>query len=380
MHACTNRAKVARLKVSLVFTRYRPPHFRGGIERYTDEVGRRLLARGIDCEVVAFEEDLPSEATVPARYVPVLRKLPYAPVLSFAARTARFWRDRDRVIVQYGQLGLSVPSRCLYCIVQTTCRGEGKAAGAENARERLQRLGDKTLGALFETLTFRRARALIAIGDHIRDELVHDYGIPSSKISVIGNGVDCSAFAPPAAGRDRAAHGLKLLYVGRLVARKNVAALISALAACDDSVTCTIVGEGSERGSLEQLAASLGVSARVDFAGFRTKQALRSAYTAADALVMPSRYEGMPMVILEAKASGLPTIAADFRGARELIPEGTGLVLDDSTATGFAAAFDALVRDRARLAVMWDGARHDAVQRFDWERIVDALCAQLALT
>lgn len=368
------------MNVSLVFTRYRPPHFRGGIERYVDEVGARLSARGFGCEVVAFEEPLLAQPRVRARYVRVLRRVPFAPVLSFAARTLGAWRGRDRVVVQYAQLGLSIPSDRLYCVVHTTCAGEARSLAdtGTGLRDTLERISMQRLGARLERSVFARARRLIAISPAIRDELVHDYGIAASRIRVLGNGVDCAAFTPgPQSGPS--AGPLRVLCVGRLVPRKNVQLLLRALHHTGPEVHCTIAGDGPERESLIALAHELGVTARVEFAGFLRGDALATAYRAADLLVMPSVYEGMPMVILEAKASGLPTVAVDFPGARALIPETTGVVVPEATPSALGGALSRLDHDRAALDMLGRGARQDALERFDWERVVDQLAEALEL-
>lgn len=367
------------MHVSLVFTRYRPPHYRGGIERYVDEVGKRLLARGVDCEVVAFHEELESQAPVPARYVRVLRKIPFAPVVSFAARTLGAWRGRDRVLVQYAQLGLSIPGDRLYCVVHTTCAGEARslASTSKGLSARLERVAMQHVGSRIERSVFRRARALIAISAPIKDELVEDYGIAPDRVHVLGNGVDCQAFAP--AGRVVGSDPeLRVLCVGRLVPRKNQQLLLHALARCDAAVRCTFAGDGPDRAALSALAAELGLQARVEFAGFMRGDALVRCYQQADLLVMPSVYEGMPMAILEAKGCGVPTLAFDFPGARELVAAGTGLVLSQPTPQALGEALQRLQLDRERLAAMAAGARRDALERFDWELIIDRLLELLA--
>jgi glycosyltransferase involved in cell wall biosynthesis len=369
------------MKVSLVFTRYRPPHFRGGIERYVDEVGRRLLARGIDCEVVAMAEDLPTDAQVPARYVRVLRGLPYGPVLSFALRARGFWQNSDRVLVQYAQLGLSVPADRLCCVVHTTCAGEAESLARDRngVRSTLRRHALRTIGAGVERHVLRRARAIVAINDHIRTELVSVYGVAAERIAVIGNGVDCDAFVPRPASAPRAGRVLNVLYVGRLVARKNVGAVVSALARSDPAILCTIVGDGPDRPHLERLARHLDVADRVTFRGFLQGAELASSYQSADLLVMPSSYEGMPMAILEAKASGIPTIAANFQGARALIPETAGIVLDEPLANSLPIAFDLLLDDPAKLRALSEGARNDALERFDWSTVIDRLARHIGI-
>jgi D-inositol-3-phosphate glycosyltransferase len=258
--------------------------------------------------------------------------------------------------------------------------GEAKSLAhtGTGMRSRLERLAMQTLGARLERHTFHRARRLIAISDAIKQELVTEYGVDPARIAVIGNAVDCKAFQPRAGERSNRV-GLSLLCVGRLVPRKNLRLLLEALALCDPAVSCALAGEGPMADELRGLASSLGLAGRVAFLGFQAGEALERCYQRADALVMPSVYEGMPMAILEAKASGLPTVAVAFEGARSLVPEATGIVLDAATPAALAVAFERLLHDRALLIRLSAGARADALQRFDWDVVLTQLIAALDL-
>jgi glycosyltransferase involved in cell wall biosynthesis len=140
--------------------------------------------------------------------------------------------------------------------------------------------------------------------------------------ATIWNGVSP---APPPADRAEvermwrvpADHRL-LLAVGRLVAAKNHALAIQALARVDDA-TLVIVGEGPVRNELEDEARRAGVHDRVVFAGVRPDA--RALIGAADAIVVSSRSEGLPMVVLEALAAGTPVVATAVRGVREILTD-----------------------------------------------------------
>src|SRR6185436_2062177 len=111
---------------------------------------------------------------------------------------------------------------------------------------------------------------------------------------------------------------LELLYVGRLSPQKNVARLLDAVARTRRPLRLTVVGDGEQRTMLERRARDLGLT-DVVFAGPRLGTDLRDAYAAADAFVLPSDREGMPLVALEAMAASLPIIATDVPGNTELL-------------------------------------------------------------
>ena len=141
--------------------------------------------------------------------------------------------------------------------------------------------------------------------------------------------------APPPADRSEiVAPDRKLvLAVGRLVDQKNHELAIRAITRVPDA-TLAIVGDGPLRAELERLAAELG--APVVFTGVR-KDA-RALMGAADAVVMASRWEGLPLTALEALASGTPLVATSVRGLRELVTDGETalLVPEDPEAVGAA--------------------------------------------
>ncbi len=124
-----------------------------------------------------------------------------------------------------------------------------------------------------------------------------------------------------------------LLTVGRLVPVKNQELAIRALAEVDDA-TLAIVGEGPSLDALRRAARDAGVEKRVVFAGLRPDA--RELIGAADAVVLPSRAEGLPLVALEALAAGTPLVATAVRGVRELVDDSTALLAppDDPAALG----------------------------------------------
>jgi glycosyltransferase involved in cell wall biosynthesis len=143
-----------------------------------------------------------------------------------------------------------------------------------------------------------------------------------------------------------------ILAVGRLVELKNHALAIRALADVPDAVLA-IVGDGPLRAELEQLAGDTGVSARVVFAGLRPDA--RALMGAADAIVLPSKSEGLPLTVLEALASGTPLVATSIRGTRELLTDGDDALLVQPDEAALARALQRVLTDRglaSRLAAV----------------------------
>ena len=113
----------------------------------------------------------------------------------------------------------------------------------------------------------------------------------------------------------------RLLFVGRLDIQKNVPLFLRALAGVSGHFETTLVGAGELEGQLKQAAAELQLK-NVHFHGRADGSELRELYRNADVFVLPSEYEGMPLVLLEALAMGLPIVATDIPGNRDLVVHG----------------------------------------------------------
>lgn len=182
---------------------------------------------------------------------------------------------------------------------------------------------------------------ILTVSESLADQLVN-LGVDSSQIEVLPLGVDEPRFGrkpqPPSARP-------KLLFAGSLIPLKDVATLLEAVALIpSDLVDLEIIGDGPERWRLEDRAKSL--KSRVVFRGSVPPHEVQRAMAASDFLVLPSRSEGRPVVVMEAMAAGLPVIGSDIPGTRELVRDGyTGLLFDVGNPHALAAGIERLATD-----------------------------------
>ncbi|NNE07030.1 MAG: glycosyltransferase [Gemmatimonadetes bacterium] len=212
-------------------------------------------------------------------------------------------------------------------------------------------------------LLYHRADRVIAVSGGIRDDLVAHYRVPEKLVEVVHN--------PVAVDRIRARGGetvtdcfpsqeFTLVAVGRLVRLKAYHRLIEAVAELGDlRIRVVLIGDGPERDRLRRQAADAGLSERVHFFGYQTNpwKFMRTA----DALVLSSDVEGLPNVIGEALALGVPVVATDCcRGVSEYLGDSEfGLIVPAGDSSALAAGIRAVLTDRA----MSDGFRARAAAR-----------------
>ena len=184
---------------------------------------------------------------------------------------------------------------------------------------------------LADKITNRLSSHICAVSRSIRDFLVDHERVPADRVSVVYNGVDIAGFTPGGGARDSAREKLGLprgafvvAGVGRLHPQKNFALFLDvaaeALARSKIPLHFIIAGTGPEEAMLRERAKSLGIADRVTFAGFVAD--MRAIYAASDALLLTSLYEGLPLTVLEAMATGVPVIASRLDGIGEILGDG----------------------------------------------------------
>ncbi len=205
----------------------------------------------------------------------------------------------------------------------------------------LERLFDWIHGTIYQ-----RSAWIIAI-DRFCLEQARAHGA-GDKTSLLMNAVDRDQFRPDADLRNTMRQALScrddefvLFFVGRLEEIKQLDRLIAALplARAFMPIRLLVAGDGSHRLRLERLVAELGLGDLVTFLGKVSHDRLPGYYNLADALVLPSRMEGVPMVILESLACGTPVIATAVGGIPDLVRNGeNGQLLDAVEPASIAAA------------------------------------------
>ena len=190
----------------------------------------------------------------------------------------------------------------------------------------------------------RAARAL-PVSQHL-GEAIRSYGI-DGRFEVVPNVVDTSLFFAPEEGRNGTPER-RLLFVGNLEPsqHKGFPTLLRALAGLRErrrDWLLDVVGDGPERASYERSVGELDLGERVAFHGSRPKADIAQMMRAADLFVLPSRFDNLPCVIVEALASGLPVVSTTVGGIPELVDEQSGALVPPDDPVALAEALDGML-------------------------------------
>ena len=336
----------------------------GGAERVVVSLATAAERRGDEVAVAAAPGALAPELTCPLYPLPMLRRRP-ARVPRATVQLARAIKDFRPHIVHCHNPAMAavaaVPTRRgrrVPAIVSV----HGVPEGDYRTAARVLRWGGIPAVACGPGVATALRRAGVSVD------------------STIVNGIAW----PPPAGADRcrllAGWGLPaetalLVSVGRLVVQKNHAAAVRALARVPGA--CLVVlGEGPLRSDLLRLAEETGVASRIVLAGARPDA--RAVMAAADVVVLPSRWEGLPLVGLEALAAGAPLVAGDVVGIRELFEDGVHCLLaDPDDPEALATAIRRVLEDgELRERIVENGASLAAV--YTEEAMVDRFWSRYA--
>ncbi len=304
--------------------------------------------------------------------VPVaLRRRPWLRLLLPVFLLSMFWaclrRGRNADLLHANWAPTGVVAGCagwlLRIPVVTTIRGEDA-----------QRLADSSLQRLLMRACVALNRQIVCVSEGLLRDIAERFPSHAGKFRFVGNGVG-SDFSECGTGDGDTRGRLVLLVVGSLIPRKNVGLALRAMARLpielQSGVVLRMVGDGPERAALEREAAALGLGDAVEFRGAVDPERVPAQLASGAALLLCSHSEGRPNVVLEAMAAGLPIVASDIVGLRELVrPDIEGLLFAVNDESALVCQLARLLSDRklrlrlahaarqriAELGLSWDAA------------------------
>lgn len=220
-----------------------------------------------------------------------------------------------------------------------------------------------------------RCDRVFAVSAALASRLVQ-IGVPAARVQLNYNGVDTARFRPQSRVQARSALGVPaaaqvVLFIGNLLPAKGAFDLLEAFARLAQwpQLQLVYVGDGPARDGLVGRAAALGLADRVRLAGKIPHAELPAWLAAAHLLCLPSHNEGVPNVVLEAMACGVPVVATRVGGIPEVVPEVAGLLVPPRDSEALRRALE------IALGRSWDHAAISAhAAMFSWQANIDRTC------
>jgi glycosyltransferase involved in cell wall biosynthesis len=210
---------------------------------------------------------------------------------------------------------------------------------------------------------YRSSGRVICISERVREQVLAGTG-PGCRTSVVYNGVDPELFSP---GAEPAFGGPSVLCVGNLLPIKGHEVLVRAIAALVPEfpgLSLEIIGHGPEQSRLQALAQQLKITERVRFLGRQSRRQVAAAMQRCTVFALPSRYEGLGCVYLEAMSVGKPVIGCRGQGIAEIIQHGSnGFLVGPDNERELTLALGMLLRDEPRRHNLGAAARDTIIER-----------------
>ena len=240
---------------------------------------------------------------------------------------------------------------------------------SQSAPERLFRYYLKTIGRW----TFNSADVVFCYTEEER-EATREIGV-NTDIEVIANGVDTETFRPDGPTSELIdADAPSVLFVGRFVEGKGPHHAIEAMErvrADHPDARLYLVGDGPLREELEEDVSSRGLESAVEFLGLIEYDEMPAVFRSADVLVLPSRAEGFPRVVMEAMASGTPVVCTDLDQIVDVV-EGAGVTVERGDTANMGTALSRLLADPSTRQRYGSNGRETVEEAYSWSETVQA--------
>jgi glycosyltransferase involved in cell wall biosynthesis len=359
-------SRIQRVGLKIVLTNFRSPWDTGagGGQAATDDLARALAARGHD--VQAIYPGRPASAPYRVWWVaPSARPAVVAARIARAARRVLSGSSCD-VIHSTGYEGAWLPrARCRVATSHHPNLPAWEPPPWSRPAERLSFLR-RQQQAWLERRALSRADGAVFVSAFAHDQ-ARARGYPTRACRVIPNGVDTALFSPLA---EEPPPPPVYFFAGRLDEQKGVDVLLEAFRRLPRGPRLRIAGTGPREEEYRGLASSLGIEGAVRFLGPVPRARLATLLCESHVFVLPSRYENLPLGVLEAMACARPVVAARVGGVAEMVDDGVeGLLVPPEDPHALALALRRLLEDGPLRRRLGEAGRARVAGRFTWAAV-----------
>jgi len=230
------------------------------------------------------------------------------------------------------------------------------------------------LGPSVERSVVRRADAVLVLTERAADAAVED-GVDPARVHVVPSGFDPRLFAGPHPDPTPDVPRPRVLFAGRLADQKRPLDAVAAHALLPPDVHLVVVGDGPLRAQVHAAVAASPARERVHLLGLVPHDQVPAHLHSADVFVLPSQYEELGSVLVEAMASGLPVVANRVGGIPALVRDGvTGRLVERGDVAGLAAALTDALTDRRTTRRTSEAARAHVDTAYSWPVLAERVC------
>jgi len=369
-----------------------PPKYGGAVEQYVYQIARNLKNLGVDVDIIdaQFFGDESQDEKNELKIIRLKTLFQKSGVSSLTKLSFGFSIVRSDILKNYRIIhvntilpGSFVTRFYKFRPIIYTCHNSDWVSRRRSFFSTAFREVERNI--------MRRATAVIALSRSMRKRIIKFGGINPKKVRLIPNGVDTRFFMPIIESSEKLKEKMGLydhkiiLFVGRITYMKGVDVLIRAfshaiLHAGLNKITLLLVGpqasafkstkSGRYASWIKMLIEKLGIKDNVRFVGKVSNETLRKLYSIADVFVLPSRYEGMPLAILEAMSAGLPVLGSKVSGIVDVIEEGiNGYSFNPEDHKKLGELIMKILGDEKLKKRLGDNSRILAERRYDWNII-----------
>jgi glycosyltransferase involved in cell wall biosynthesis len=364
------------MRIGILFAGPFPPTAVNGCGVYVNELTRKLLERGHSVTIIT-RGGLTGDQEMMGGGVKVFR-VPFVPAYPFHVHIHGLFVNRligrlERKLDIIHAHSPYVPAVLTSLPLLTTIHTLEKVSAAHIEAIGILGLARKMslrIHSLMEMQLFKHSDMLTADSSHVFYELNRFYGLNREGI-VLGNGVDEKTFVP--LQDNRANRGKYVLFVGRMDYRKGLFDLIECVryvAEENPRALFVLAGSGPLKHQVSIRAAKMGIEKNLLFTGYVSKHQLIELYQNASVFVLPSHYEGLPTVMLEAMACGVPVVATSIGGQIDVISDkSNGFLVPVGSTEDMARPILRLLSDKDLAGRMGKAARETIERGYTWDKI-----------
>jgi len=363
------------MKICMVISTQFPP--KEGIGYYTYNLSKKLIEKGHKVVVITRGPWFKTQKQV-LDGIEII-KTPFIPIYPFYLSLHQIFikkvfksieSDIDIVHLHTPLPPFIKTSQPVVLTIHTPMLSDNNYIKIRSIYSLLTKISARIISYPLELKLIKSSDMITTVSQSVAQEL-EEYGLNQEDISIVYNGVDEKFFYPKQ--KDSTNDKKYIMYAGRIDREKGLFDLLKcAKSICSErsDVSFIVAGNGRDLNRLKRKIKNIGIQDKFILVGQAKKDQLVKLYQNATLFVLPSYHEGLPTVLLEAMSCGLPVIATDVRGNRDLVSNGkNGIIIPSRAPKKMAEAISMLLENKSLRKKLGKNARKTIEENYTWNII-----------